>query len=172
MDKTYKISITGKYNTLIISIILLLLFSFACISIFIFLISNGTIQKESIRFEFAFPSFLLLIGVLTFVVGKRSYFVDEVMITKNCFKSKKLGVVNFEEIVSYNEFKVRGSTVFLVKFHIRKKMAIGPYSNFSVKADKIFIEFISAFEAKYDWYNLTKKEPNYFISDESKNQVK
>ena len=92
------------------------------------------------------------------------------MVKDNCFKSKKLGEIRYEEIISYRKLTVRGSTVFIVKFHERKKMAIGPYGNFSIKADKIFMEFINEFEAKMEWFKLTREKQNKLQLVEGENE--
>ena len=148
MKEQFKLAVTPNYGRAVFKIIVLLLSVIAPIILTLIAIKQGLIAPESIRFEIAFPLYLILIVGLTIIVAKSSYKVDYIKLELDSLEFNKIGRIKYKEILSYKKIDVRGFTSYIITLTSGQKIAIGPTSNFSSKADDIFQKFIREFENK------------------------
>ena len=148
MKEHFKLAVTPNYGRVVFKIIILLLSVIAPIILTFISIKQGLISPESLRFEIVFPLYLILIVGLTIIVAKSNYKIDSVHLELDSLIFNKIGQIKYKEILSYRILTIRGFSSYIITLTNGQKIAVGPTSNFSSKADDVFQKFIREFENK------------------------
>jgi hypothetical protein len=131
--------------------------------IFGFLLEKNIISPVCIPFEFVLVGYLVLTVFLTFLIIRKTYFIDEILLKKDCIRIPKIGEIKFLEIQKIKTFSYRGYKTFYIKLKNGDKIAIGPFNNFSTEACRIFEEFMEEF--KNCFQEVSKKSFNNLHSN-------
>lgn len=154
-ENSYDLTITENYYNSILKIILIFIIGMIPFLIFMFLLANGIINKNSVRFEIVFPVYLVVFSVIIYLFLRKNSNVVKLKINKDSFESSGRGLVHFSKIDKIKTMYIKGITTFLIAYKTGRKTAFGASNGFSVKADEVLLNFIKEFEEKfYEYQNL------------------
>jgi hypothetical protein len=150
MDKKFKLAITPNYGKIIWRIIILLLSVMLPFILFGISLEKELLNSESVKFEFVFPIYSVLVVISTFLVFRKTYFKDIITLTDESMEIPRMRKIDYREITKNKEFTVSGYTSYIITLQDGRKLAIGPVKNFSTSAERTFRDFIIEFEKKVD----------------------